>query len=484
MAMATVLPVSLSGFTGSAAKVVYGKDSSTTLVMYSWGNKSTGVDRVEKAVNDYLTKKGAGYQIDWHLLNSDEIATKESTMLATNQPLDIAFTPSWLNGGGCPAYAQKGYLKDLGSLLKTSDGQKIIKVIGKDFLNAASVNGKYYGLPCNKEQGHSFGLLLQTKEMKKVGINPSKIKSLEDLAKYFDKVKKDGFTPICAAGMDHPFKFLDWDVVNGDDSSVGAFDPTSGEKKVVDPWIAAKSVKFYKLMKTYHDKGYITSAEASATSQEQLMNSGKYFCGSWSLKPDKYTEESTSTKLDLTQIYITPLEKSNREGKGALLSIPTSSTHATQAFNFISRLYTDMTLLNMMDFGVAGQDYTLGKDGRITPSDKSDFDLGHSWTIGNQYGSYVNVPSPLNLYKTYTDFNNKCKALPSLGFTYDMAKVKTQYSAITNVVQTYYKTLFYGTTSNVDGSVAKFRTALRTAGEAKVLADMNSQYSKFLKTKK
>jgi putative aldouronate transport system substrate-binding protein len=485
LAMATILPVTLTGCKSSAAKVTYGKDSTTTLVMYSWGGKSTGVDRVEKEVNDYLAKKNAGYQIDWHLLNSDDIATKESTMLATNQPLDIAFTPSWLTGGGCPTYAQKGYLKDLGSLLNTSDGKAIIKVIGKDFLNAASVNGKYYGLPCNKEQGHSFGLLLQTKEMNKLGIKASNIKSLDDIAKYFDKVKKDGLIPICAANADHPFKLLDWDVVNGDDTSIGALDPSAGEKSIVDPWIASKTVKFYKTMKTYHDKGYITSAEASAKDQESLMSSGKYFCGSWSLKPDKAANESETTKLGLTQIYITPLEKSNREGKGALLSIPTSSTHATQAFNFISRLYTDKTLLNLMDFGIAGTDYTLLKDGRIdTSKANSDFDQNHSWTIGNQYGTYVVSPSPTNLYKTYTDFNNKCKALKSLGFTYDMTKVKTQYSALTNVIQTYYKTLFYGTTSNVDATVTQFKNALKTAGEAKVLADMNSQYSKFLKTKK
>jgi putative aldouronate transport system substrate-binding protein len=374
-------------------------------------------------------------------------------------------------------------LTDLGKLLKTSDGKAIIKVISKDFLNAASVNGKYYGVPCNKEQGHSFGLLLQTKEMNKLGIKASSIHTFADIAKYFDKVKKDGLTPICAANQDHPFKFLDWDVVNGDDDAVGALDPTAGEKKIVDPFTAAKSVTFYKLMKTYHDKGYITSAEAAADSQETLMASGKYFCGSWSLKPDKAAEESTSLKLGVTQIYITPLEKSNREGKGALLSIPKSSTHATQAFNFISRLYTDKTLLNMMDFGVAGQDYSLGKDGRITVSPSSDFDEGHSWTIGNQYGSYVNTPSATNLYTTYLKFNSSCKALRSLGFTYDSAKVKTQYSALTNVVNTYYKSLFYGTTNNVNTTVATFKGALKAAGEAKVLSDMNSQYTSFLKTK-
>jgi ABC-type glycerol-3-phosphate transport system substrate-binding protein len=81
LAMATVIPVSLSGFSCSAAKATPTKGASEpTLVMYSWGNKSTGVDRVEKAVNEYLTKKKAGYQIDWHLLNSDDLATKESTM--------------------------------------------------------------------------------------------------------------------------------------------------------------------------------------------------------------------------------------------------------------------------------------------------------------------------------------------------------------------------------------------------------------------
>ena len=364
----------------------------------------------------------------------------------------------------------------------TDDQYKdVIDIIGKDFLDGTKVNGKYYGMPTNKEKAHNFGFLCQTDELKKLNIDPTTIKSLDDMEKYFDQVKADGLIPICAQGMDCPFKFLDWDAFDADLSPF-AFDPND-ETKVVNPFTADKTVAFYKKMKTYHDKGYFSSDVLTSKGQEADMGTGKYFCGSWSLMPGKADTESTSLKLGLTQIDITPVEKTNRETLGALLAIPATSKHPDEAFKFISLLYTDKDLINLMTYGIEGTDYTKTSENVIKINADTDFVSAGGWIMGNQFNNYLTEVQSPTLFEDIEKYNDSAKVLDDLGFVYDNSGCKTEYANCQGVVQKYYPQLFYGTCGDVDATVSKFDSELKQAGLEKLLSDVQSQYDKWKQSK-
>jgi len=335
-------------------------------------------------------------------------------------------------------------------------------------------------MPTNKEKAHNFGFLCQTSELKKLNIDPTTIKTMDDLEKYFDKVKADGLIPVCAAQMDAPYKFLDWDAFDADNSPF-AFDP-SDETKVVNPFTADKTVAFYKKMKTWHDKGYFDPDVLTSKGEESDMGSGKYFCGSWSLMPGKAKTESASLKLDLTQIDITPVEKTNRETLGALLAIPSSSKHPDEAFKFISMLYTDKKLINLMTYGVEGKDYTTKSDDVITVSKDTDFTSAGGWIMGNQFNNYLTDLQSPTLFKDIEAYNSGAKALDDLGFVYDSSKCKTEYGACQSVVTKYYPQLFFGT-CDVDATMVKFNSELKASGIDKLIADVQSQYDDWKKSK-
>ena len=303
---------------------------------------------------------------------------------------------------------------------------------------------------------------------------------MDDLAKYFDKVKADGLIPVCSAQMDSLFKFLDWDAFDADNSPF-AFDPND-ETKVVNPFVEDKTIAFYKEMKTWHDKGYFSPDVMTSKGEETDMGTGKYFCGSWSLMPGKALTESTSLKLDLTQIDITPVEKTNRETLGALLAIPASSKHADEAFKFISMLYTDKDLVNLMTYGVEGKDYTKKSDDVISVSKDTDFTSAGGWIMGNEFNNYLTDLQSPTLFKDIEAYNKSAKVLDDLGFVYDTSKCKTEYAACQSVVTKYYPQLFYGT-CDVDSTVAKMKSEFKAAGCDKLLADVQSQYDAWKKSK-
>lgn len=485
LAMATTVPLMFAGCSKPATSSATGSSSSpasssseaqkpiVTLSIMTGDKTIQGLDRVTKAVNDYLASKNYGLAIKWETYGWDDLSKKTTTMLQTGQPVDVINTASWI-APGYVQHAQDGEFTDLTKYVTDPQYADVVSTIGKDFLDGTKVNGKYWGMPTNKEKAHNFGFLAQTDELTKLGIDPKSIHSLDDMAKYFDKVKADGLIPICAAQMDSPYKFLDWDAFDADLSPF-AFDP-SDETTVVDPFTAAKTVAFYNEMKTFNQKGYFSPDILTSKGEETDMATGKYFCGSWSLMPGKNISESTSLKLKLTQIDITPVEKTNRETLGALLAIPKTSTHPDDAFKFISLLYTDKDLINLMTYGVPNQDYTKVSDNVIKINPSTDFNGAGPWIMGNEFNDYLTDTQPSTLYTDINAWNNKAKVLTDLGFVFDNSKVKTQYAACQGVVQKYYQQLFCGAVDNVNSTVASFSKDLDAAGEQTLLKEVQTQY--------
>jgi putative aldouronate transport system substrate-binding protein len=495
LALATVGPLSLAGCqqkteaTSSAGGSTSTAESSSapketvTLKIVTGDKTIQGLDRVQKAVNDYLKEQNTGLQISWETYDWDSLKQKTATMLSTGQSFDICNTASWLDPGYI-AHCNKGEFTDITKYVTDEKYKEVVDIIGKDFLDGTKVGGKYYGMPTNKEKAHNFGFLCQTKELEKLKIDPKSIKSLDDMEKYFDQVKADGYIPLCCQGMDNPYKLLDWDAFDSDTSPF-AFDPND-EKTVVNPFTADKTVEFYKKMKTYHDKGYFSPDVLTSKGQEADMKTGKYFCGTWSLMPGKAITESNSLKLDLTQIDITPVEKTNRETLGALLAIPAASKHPDEAFQFIAMLYTDKKLINLMTYGVEGEDYTVkSQDGDttiITPKEDSDFQSAGGWIMGNQFNNFLLESQPKTLFKDIEAYNDSAKVLDDLGFVYDSSKMKTQLSNCQGVVNKYYPSLFYGT-ADVDSTVAKMKDEFKKCGIDELLADVQSQYDSWKASK-
>lgn len=481
-------PSSSSGSSTSSTSTSSAPAAPVTLNIWLAGDAQQGVDRINKAVDDYLATKNVNIKVNISMQGWGDDFNKKATNMFTSggSDADILFTANWVDKYRQNANA--GYFEPLTSYLSTDKGQEIVKILGQDFLNGSKIGGVNYALPTNKEKAHDWGFLVRNDLITKYGVDVKAIEStaasqgwqaaLTAMEPFFAKAKADNYTPLCIAAFDGPWHFLDWDMVS-DDGIPAAIDDTTN--KAIDPFTDSRSVNLYNILYGYAQKGWISKDATNAQGIDAELKTGKYFCGVDSLKPGKDKEESNATGVNYTQIDITPVVKSNRETTGAMLAINKQSKHKDAAFQLMYLLYTDKTLVNLINFGQEGTDYTTGSNGSITPK-KSDYQFAQGWMFGNQFNDLLLSTEATSKWDDFQKYNDSAKVLPSLGFMYDDSKMQTQEASLGTIVGKYYKQLLAGQVP-VTSTVSAMSKELDASGEKAFLADIQTQYDAFLKSK-
>jgi putative aldouronate transport system substrate-binding protein len=486
IAMSTIACTTMTGFT-TTAKTAKTAASTVTINFWVAGTAQTGQDRINKAVNKYLKSKGYNFQVNYKELgwSDTDYGTRAKNALAAGGKVDVCFTCNWVNS--FQSNALQGNFISLDAYL--NQYPQITKILGSDFINASKINGHIFALPCNKEKFHSWGYLLRTDLVKKYGINIKKIKSQSDLEPYFDKILKNetGITPLCIQGQDMPgWHFLDWDNISSDNVPGALYPSSNGSTKIVNQFLTTQAVSFYKKMKTYLAKGYISADATSLDSVSNGIKTGKYFACVSSLKPGKDAEMQASTGIKWTQVQITPNRKTNRETTGAMLAIAKQSKHPAEAMKFINLLYTDGTLLNYFIYGVKGTDYTVNSNKTISLKKNATYASGNGWRFGDQTLDLRLSYESANKYSSWKTLNKTSQKLQSYGFMFNTTKTSVQSLVANNqtVVNNGYQSLFYGQASDVDQAVSDWSAQFKNANCSKLLSVMQSQYNTWRKKNK
>lgn len=446
------------------------------LTFYCVGDPTDTTD-VVAAVNDYLKDK-LNINLKYEMFGwGDTYTPKINPMLAAGEPIDIIFTSNW--AANYRQNATSGYFLPLNDYLAQSPA--VEQVLGKDFMNATQINGVNYALPCNKEKVHNWGFLLKTDLVKKWNIDTTKIKTLEDLEPWFDKVlaEEKGMTPLCVVQMDAPWHLLDWNNFSDDDVP-GALYPDNRNTTVINQFLAPEAIAQYTKMRDYYKKGYIHKDAATQDNFSTELSTGKYFAFVAPLKPGKDAEMTVSTKVEWTQIDITPVVMSNRESDGAMLAIAANSKNPDRAFKFIEMLYTDPVLKNLMNFGVENKHYTKVSDNVIKPVDGASYKTSGGWRFGDQFKDFLTEGEDSQKWDKFIQYNSKGLPLNNLGFVFDSTNVQNEIAACKNVVQTYYKTLFTGS-DDPDKIIKQMESEFKASGVDTIIKEMQTQFDAWLK---
>lgn len=456
------------------------------LTWYCVADSQPDMEKICEEANKYLKDK-LNVTIKAENFGWGETYTpKINPMLAAGNAGDIVFTSSW--AANYAENARAGYFLALDEYLEKYP--KITEVLGKDFLDGAAIDGVHYGLPCNKEKVHWWGVLLRKDLVDKYSIDTTKIKKLEDLEPYFSKIKEDypDMYPLLNCQMEGPFKLLDWDTFSSDDVP-GALYPESTDGKVVNQFLAPESIALYRKMREYYLKGWIHPDAATQENFTDEFRTGKYFAVVQSMKPGKGDEMSKTFEIPVVQVDMTPIRKTNRETIGALTAIPKNSKNPEIAFRFIEMLYTDKYLKNLFNYGIENVHYKfVDKEKGIVkltddagnPMNKGFNLAGQGWRFGDNYIDYIVEGNDPMQFEKFKEVNEKGIPLQSLGFVFDPKGFETEQSQCQAAVQNHYKQLFTGSV-DVDSEIKAFENELKAAGVDKLIAEMERQYKEWLK---
>jgi putative aldouronate transport system substrate-binding protein len=441
---------------------------------------------VNKAISDYVKDKiNANVEIicyDWGSYD-----TKASTMIATGEPADIFFTTSWaLN---YRTNAQKGAFLPIEDLL-AEYGQGIVEALGQEMIDGNKVDGVAYGIPVNKEKAHSQGILFHKDVIERNNIDLSSVKTFADLEPIFKLVKENESENIinnCNIGVSTgsgPMILFDYDYVTGSGTIPGALYSNNDASNTVI-FNQFDTPEFKELLKTtreFYLAGYIP-ADAAQSKNSTVAKEGKAFTTFIQMKPGKGLEQSNEN-VNWIQVDFTKPVMSNNDINNSMAAISRTSENPERAMMLLNLMYTDKTLIDLVNYGIEGTHYTRIDDNTIEPiADSGYYPAGSiAWQFGNQLLTSLKSNEDPNKWDNFRKFNEEALVLNSLGFVFDASELQTEFSAINNVTGEFLPVLLTGAV-DPDEYLPVFLEKLKEAGSDKVIAECQKQYDAFLASK-
>lgn len=467
------------GDTGSADAGISLGSGVVKFQLIGWGSPGDAImAELSTAVNDYLASVGKPYTVNLTFGEGGDYTDKTNLMLASGgNEFDIIFISNW--AADFYANAAAGYLTDLAPYLaKYPD---IEKTLTTDFMTASLVDGKQYALPTNKEKARQLGWVLREDIVKAMGMDVAAIEALpydQRLAAmepyFYQAYEEHGLWvfPIFVPS-DYQFDRVIEPII------MSRVEPGATTAIVAD--LEPEYIAACKLNNKWFKDGLINPNLNNQSSGDTEFATGQYFGIPYQLKPGKDGElEGSMPGFEFIQIATTAPQIANSETTGAMLAIPHGASNKDEAADFINMLYTDAKLLNTVINGVEGKDYEFVGDGIIKRLDTG-WSYGQSWTLGDQFKSYLLDNEDPTKWDQFIKFNEAGQPLPLLGFVPNTASTDIQtWIAGMNAVRDNYGDLFRGYVDDVDGAFENLRKEYEAAGMNELLDEMNSQISAWL----
>lgn len=452
------------------------------LQWYVVGNgQPNDMDKVLTEVNKYLKDKiNASLKLNiftW----GDDFENKMSAKIQSGEKFDITFTSNW--ACNYQQNSPKGAFVDLTPLMDKY-APKTKALLGDKVIKGASIDGKLYAIPTNKEMAHNWGFLVNKDMADKYNIDLSTIKKFEDIEPALKIIKeKEGANGVEAFQTltgESAYRILDFEKMV-DDNVPGAIYGDGRDTKVINDFETPEAMELFKTLNKWYKAGYIRKDADTITDYAPARKAGKVFACTASLKPGKDKEQSISDGVNWQQIDITPARATTREMTGSMQAISKTSENPERALMFLELINNDPYICNLINYGIEGTHYNKINDTTIeqTQAGMDNYNNSLQWLFCNQFNTYLFKTEDPQKWTKFKEYNDSSVASPILGFTFNTDKVKTQIAALTAVKKQFFPGLETGKVDPVT-VVPKFTAKLKAAGLDAALAEMQTQVDAFV----
>ena len=489
-----VLVLAASLFAGCGGKkAVDGPKKNTGSNKITWvvvGTEAADNESVFADFNKMLEEK-TGFTVDFQYIDQAQYDLK----FAAGDSFDLILCPDWL---GYWQNASKGAFMEL----TEKDFQEYTPYIwerGKEQLNAAMFEGKYYGIPGLKKVTPNRTIVARGDLMDKLGIET--LNTIEDVDAYLMGVadlNKKGETNIVpynspgnAPWMIFSMWASDWGWAAPGSLSYGGhfyyeiFDKNQEIFLAVDK----PEVKEYSdIVKRWYDTGVFSkSILSNTTSAEESYRNGKS-AFAWTGSPasanvlyndlkkipgaDKWDTRfySMYSKFQKTYNYLS-----------TAVAVSATSKNKENSLKLVNTLYEDEELYKLIVHGIEGKHYEVTADGEFIP--KSENYVAPSLGIENQayqFPTKYDYPYALDLVAemeaiAVSDPTVNCP-IQSEG---DAASLKVKMD---DIFKEYSSPRMYGAVEDVDAALKREKDALVVAGVDKYVKVVQKQVDDYVKS--
>lgn len=464
-----------------------------TLKWYQYvENVEPDTDMVIDALNEYLREK-IGVEVDYTAIPFSDYSEKMPTLINAGEEFDICFTANWTTN--YQQFANTGAFLDITDLLPEY-ASETWEFVPEELWEAASIDGRIYGVPNYKETGWQVGFMVNTGMAEEYGIDLTKIETMEDFGEALkvveEKSQAEGKDILGTTGLTSksgPFAYEALADALPGAYAVEGYGIFQDQEGVFNQYATQEYMDYCKMIREWYLNGYLgedpVNYESDINNGINDFKEGKVFSRFVNYAPGMEASEESRTGFDCTYIPMMNPLIDTQGVLGGLLAVSSFSENPEKAVELINLINTDEYVGTMLRHGIEGVHYTaVGEDqidstmgGSIT-SDENGYDYGMGWVFGSVYNQKWDIAYPDDIEEQYMEFNDSAYVAPHLGFTLNTVPVETEVAALNGVIEEYAAALQTGMV-DPEEYIPMFLEELEANGADILMEEISKQLSEF-----
>jgi len=445
---------------------------------------------VEEAINQ-ITRVKIGVEVELMPVMIWDYSSTVSLALQGGEQVDIFETLGDLNTS-----ISNGMCRDVTDLV-AQYATESAALIGANWLAACSHNGKLYGLPTYKPIALTPMLVYRKDIADALGLDMSAVNSVDDITAVLEAVKAGypDMTPLAAVNTGNIG--LGLTVPDVDYLTDNYFSPKgvlmNDELTVVDFYASDAFAKVCNTARDWYLNNLVMKDAATTSSTAaELMSSGNYFAY---LASYSYPEADTAAALeaqtggyDLGAKIVSSAFLDTTSINALTWCVSSTSKVPEAAMKFLNLTFTDPAVVNLIIYGLENRDYVLNNGFMSYPEGQEAATVPYTaqlscGTMGNFFIMYPMAGTDLASLAWELEQNQNAKTSVAMGFTFDSSSVKTEYTAVTNVIDQYLPGLVCGSVDPAT-EIPIFLERLDEAGLGDIIAAKQAQLDAWLAASK
>ncbi len=383
-----------------------------------------------------------------------------------------------------PAESQLPNLVSAGLVLPLDDllaqyGQDAIAA--SDHLEAGQLDGVQYMLPAVKDV-YTMGTSIEFNAalVRKHALDITSIHTIRDLEPMLAEIKAQEPDVIPLTNYLVPGYTQLLGGFDGLGDNLGVLNLQAGDGLQVVDWYETEEFRaIADLTRDWFLNGYLS--EDVIFMQERgidLVADGRAFCSVGTITPtsDQGTDLNAASGLVEVQLMDQPQILNSYYAGLEGLCISTSCQYPEKAMQLMNLLFSDPYVINLVTYGIEGENYTLTAEGAV--DDGGRYFLLYGQPL-NQKLAYQRLDNYQNYQENCARYLSRDTVSPALGFVFDSSPVRTEVSLCQGVLAQYFSVIDCGCV-DPETEIPRMVAALKEAGIDKIVAEKQRQLDAWL----
>ena len=377
---------------------------------------------------------------------------------------------------------------------KTEEGQKLYVALPETAWQGVERDGRIYGCDTAMNIYGSYRIVCNKQKAEELGIEVKEGFSFYDIGEILGKIEgglPSGVIGIAAGNMS------DYDMLGYCDMSgieyiqhgVYAKQGDDGEWTAFNPLTDDEFVKFVKTIREYKDKGWLRNIKKKNIENIISMQDGEFlfYCGSFvpgvvnlaagdRIVLTNYDNDMYEVVTGTTSVFLKGLRECNVTG------VASWTEYKEEALKLLTLMQTEEKLVNLLMWGIDGEDYRYIDREVIKTSEKStDGGLENRAYMVNKLLSYPQFVEPDNKAEYYKELVKDFGENPFMQYEITDDEYRAAIKDYANVElqkiwAEYYNGLLYGEYEDVEATVAEIIKRQEAARIDKLIDSINKLF--------